>query len=364
MRLTAPCRADGVALKSLPVLKSIPVRSTFMNDLDSCPRKALLRHRAELGPKGYRTPLEVGSLYHSIMAALACGYPVEEVRRRSVNLLLDEEARLYAMTTNSTFADGKAYDDVADELQKDYAMALVMALWSWKHDPIDFTKYKPKRVEETLSATVQVDGREMDVIVQPDVLYEDSRGRIRWPDHKTTGRKLQNLVATMEWDAQRLLTAHVIAKVYGPDRVGGSIHFFIQRPTIRLKKDESHDEYMARVDKWYAEPMPDEHRRCLRLIDKECVYEGKEFTAKLKEAAIRSRTLPLLHKWPRRRSACFGMFESLCEYHRLCSTDPLTWHTFLPRFYEKAPRRTDEQSWAWWREPGSENPTHKENTRG
>lgn len=357
MRTHVNCRADNGAEITLPVLKQIPVRSTFMNDYDTCPRKALYRHRAELSPKAYRTPLEVGSIFHTIMAGLAVGYDPDEVKKRSINILLDEEERLHQMCNkHGVFSDGKSFSDVADELQKDFAMALVMALWAWKHDPIDFKQYKPIRVESELSAPVTVDGRTMKVIVQPDVIHEDTKGRIWWPDYKTSGRNLQNLTATMGWDVQKLLNASVIAQQYHPERLGGSIHIFVQRPTIRLKKDESRDEYMERVDKWYAEPMPAELKRCLKLKEPvdATLFEAPEFQAKLKEAAIASRRLPLLHKWPRRRAACFGMFESLCEFHRLCNSDPVTWHAKELDRFEVKPRRTEAQSWAWWRDPGSE----------
>lgn len=351
------CRAETGAEITLPILRQIPVRSTFMNDYDTCPRKALYRHRAELSPKSYRTPLEVGSIFHTIMAGLACGYGTDEVKARSINILLDEEERLHQMCNkHGVFPDGKSFADVADELQKDYAMALVMALWAWKHDPIDFKQYKPERVESELSVPVNVSWRTMRVIVQPDVIHTDAKNRVWWPDYKTTGRNLQNLVATMGWDPQKLLTAATIANIYGVDRLGGSIHIFVQRPTIRLKKDESRDEYMERVDKWYAEPMPAEMKRCLKLKESvdATLFESKEFQVKLREAAIASRRLPNLHNWPRRRAACFGMFESLCEFHRLCNSDPLTWAAKELDRYEVKPRRTEAEAWAWWRDPGSE----------
>lgn len=359
MKPTMLCRAENGAAISLPVQRTVPVRSTLMTDYERCPRLALYRHRAQLSTRGYRTPLEVGDITHRVLAALGCGYDPDEVKTRAVNILLDEEARLHRMADrHGMYPDGKSFNDIADELQKDFAMGLTMALWAWKHDPIDTRRFKPSRIETELTGSIVVGRRTMTVIVQPDVLYEDSAGKIWWPDYKTTGRNIQNLVATMAWDPQKLLYASVIAKVYGPDRLGGSMHVFIQRPTIRLKRDESRDEYMARVNKWYEEPMPDEFKRCLRLREPvdASLFESKEFQAKLREAAVISRAVPHLHKWPRRRAACFGMFESLCEFHRLCNSDPLSWAAKELDRYEVRPRRTEDQQWAWWREPGEENP--------
>lgn len=349
-----PVRDEQGAKLSLHVLQSIPIRSTWINDYDSCPRKALLRHRAELQVKNYRSPLEVGDMTHRILAALGCGHPIGEVEKRSINILLDEERRLFDMTHGGYFADGKSYDDVQSDLQKDFAMAKAIAFWAWKHDTIDFTRFKPEQVEGVLTANVLIGKRERTVVVQPDVIYRDTAGKVWWPDYKTTGRNVQNLVATMEWDPQRILTAVVIAALLGKHKVGGSIHVFIQRPTIRLKRDESFEEYMDRVNKWYAEEQPDEFKRVVRLKESidGSVIDSPEFQAKLKDVADATTRRPNLAKWPRRRAACFGMFESLCEYHRLCSTPAITWHAKTMSHYEVRGRRTEEQSWRWWREAG------------
>ena len=167
-----------------------------IKNFKACRRSYFFRYVEELEPVQKAEPLETGGSYHSFIETL--------------------------------YRDGTL--DAVEEPTKAFAMAKAYERYIYPKLPV-------QAVEEPFTLDIG-DGNEL--IGRIDGIAED--GSI--VEHKTTSYDLEVYEYNLMWDEQ--LLAYMLA--YGVNKMYYTI---IKKPTIRLKKNETEEEFYQRMVEWY-----------------------------------------------------------------------------------------------------------------
>lgn len=169
-----------------------------IKNFKACRRSYFFRYVEELEPVQKAEALEVGGSYHSFIETL--------------------------------YKDGNL--DAVEEHTKAFAMAKA-------YEKYIYPKLSVKAVEEPFTLDIG-DGNEL--IGRVDGVAEDGS----LVEHKTTSYDLEVYEYNLMWDEQ--LLAYMLA--YGVNKMYYTI---VKKPTIRLKKNETEEEFCQRMIEWYDE---------------------------------------------------------------------------------------------------------------
>lgn len=229
----------------------------------SCRRAYELKYIEGLEPIDTSTALEVGRSYHS---------KIEELYR------------------NGSFDDS--------DFSKTSAMAKAYEIYV-------YPKLKVGSVEEWFSYELphghSVGGR-VDGVAENGYLVE----------HKTTSSNLDEYEYGLEWDEQ--IPCYMLA--YGTNKM---MYTIIQKPTIRLKKSETEEEFYHRMVDWYSENT-DSKIRCIEITrSEEFLEEFRNELTKMCDEMERAEEQNLMYRNP----AYCHHWNRMCEYAQICNNyDP------------------------------------------
>ena len=204
---------------------------------------------------------------------------------------------------------GRSYHDKLEELYKngsfddsDLSKASAMAK---AYEKYIYPNFKVKAVEEPFEFKIcpghTIVGR-VDGIADGEMLVE----------HKTTGNDLDGYEFDLEWDEQ--IPCYMLA--YG---IRTMIYTLVKKPTIRLKKGESEEDFYKRMVEWYDEDTYSKIRFItVTRTDEELMQFRKDLIMMCDEME-RAEATGRLYKNP----AYCHHWNTLCEYAQICNNyDP------------------------------------------
>lgn len=240
--------SPGEKLRKIGLKTYYPtLRSSAMTLFEQCKRKYLYRYRLGLRPRAYMSALHTGDIYHQIMCELYSGRDMGQalgitsatvVKRREQ---LEKSADELGMLPN-----GKTIEKVLTALMSDTQLAKVLAIWVWKHYPMDLTKWVQVLPPETLIECKYETLNQL-IRIRLDALIRKVDSDEVWiVDHKTTSMQSPTVRAkSVLMEIQpKLYRIAVDSYLKGYNKEHGTklkcvgiIHNFIKKPGIRFCPD-------------------------------------------------------------------------------------------------------------------------------
>lgn len=336
--------------------QNVDIHVSDMRTFYKCRRKHLFQTMYGLRRK-YAAPspaLYTGSLYHTIRqhATISGGiagglFAADAIHNQTVHDLMTQ------VNDIGLLPGGKNWAYVLADMDDCLSKAKTMASWSYNRKPWpppeEVDDWEILGVEQVIRARIPVIRYwarvKLDLVVR-----QKSTGHVWIVDYKTIGDPPAEAVKQYMFDEQpRLYTAvaHKAYEQYGG--VQGFIYSVISRPTIRLKKNQSFEDYLLEIEEWYEGKGRHDDKLAARI--KEPLYllqplhyashldDEMLFTLKEYKMALKAR--PDLPRFGRNKDACFD-YNSRCPYWDLCTDDELLWPTTLADRYESVPHRDTE----------------------
>jgi RecB family exonuclease len=236
----------------------------------TCPEMFKLSYGLGYQTKGFSIPLEFGTLIHNILEYTYTDYSKYYIRGEGK--LFDPHAAVLKYTQDCDEAWRKEHPRAtADMLQQwetlvGWAIALLpVYVEFWKKDLSEVRWYA---LEQEFCEKFPVDGLPYDVYLRGkiDGIYSHKGGDIWIMDTKTKylidDNKILDLLPT---DLQMNLYAWAANRLYATFNIKGVMHNTIQRPRLRLKKNETPAELASRVRQHVTE-CPEEYFRRFELV--------------------------------------------------------------------------------------------------
>jgi len=146
-----------------------------------------------------------------------------------------------------------------------------------------------------------------------DLILDDGKGGVVIVDHKTAANINGDYIDRIQHDAQLYSYALAAEKVF--DRPCTSMYLnVIQKPSIRLKKDESDEAFYRRMGDWYSS---DKFLRQQITIDKRFLQTVRK---DLWERGQQIRFSDYHNYFPRNTNSCV-QYGYTCPYYKLCILD-------------------------------------------
>lgn len=227
-----------------------------IKNFKACRRAYFFRYVEGLEPVQKAEPLETGGSYHSFIETL--------------------------------YKDGNL--DAVEEPTKAFAMAKA-------YEKYIYPKLAVKAVEEPFSFVIVGD---IELIGRVDGVAEDGN----LVEHKTTSKDLLQFEYDLQWDEQLMAYMLVcdVRKVY---------YTVVKKPTIRLKKNETEEEFYQRMVEWYDEDTDSKIKLILVERTDEEIERFKDELQSICEEISES------HHYYRNCLWC-NSFGRRCEYSSIC----------------------------------------------
>lgn len=348
------------------------LRQSSMKDT-FCKRYFAFKHRLGLSRPGYASARENGSLYHEIVGALHMGKSWEDAIAQG-KALADQ-----MLKDITEFADDTLEQDlqnIEQSLQNDWAKACAMAKAYWSRFSLDPDRWKVIAVELPVQFGLIVDAgldeahNEVLEIFDPEmtvdlVLYDTVKNEVWIIDHKTVSFDPRIYQQTAPYDPQTRLyrlgvttyiqsgqaasfpDGEVVVAPHTP--VTGMMYVPIGRPTIKQKKNQSFEEYLAEIEDWYtatgaheftttggsqALVPPYPHRFKEPLVTAEFLGQLREYD-KLQHMP----TYPELFPRSLNNNDCTRRYNKPCPYRELCSSHTALWPGIAKRLFNLEPEK-------------------------
>jgi len=146
-----------------------------------------------------------------------------------------------------------------------------------------------------------------------DLVLDDGRDGIIIVDHKTAQNIGGDYIDRVQHNAQLYGYSVAAERVFGKKCTSLFMNV-ICKPTIRLKKNESEEDFYQRMLDWYG---PDKFLRQQITIDKRFLHTVKR---DLWERGQQIRFSDYHDYFPRNTNSCH-LYNSVCPYFRLCILD-------------------------------------------
>lgn len=212
---------------------------------------------------------------------------------------------LVPVEVSDALETGRSYHSKIEELYKngsfddsDLSKASAMAK---AYEKYIYPQFKIKAVEEPFEFKVcpehTIVGR-VDGIADGEVLVE----------HKTTSNDLDAYEFDLEWDEQ--IPCYMLA--YG---ISTMIYTIVKKPTIRLKKNETEEEFYQRMVEWYDEDTYSKIRLITVTRTEDELIEFRKHLLMMCDEMERAESTGRLYKNP----AYCHHWNTLCEYAQICN---------------------------------------------
>jgi hypothetical protein len=316
-------------LADITEVRNVPLRSSGMSDLEACPFKYLMRHRAGLVPRVfYADALHRGDILHQGIALAVQGHTVSTIRAKLDSVLETMKAGFAKNVDSSGYLPGgRTYEEAAekaDENQK-IAGAMIEAYCS-------FFEVKKGRIGKYKIdlATIEMGVGDSEYYGKFDCEgLEDETGD-RWIiDHKSCSKSPVEYASTLEITPQTLLYRKLGDEFRKKPPVG-IVYNIIQTPSIKCcKTDEfNFDKYVKRVQEWYAKNEDTMFRARIRLSAQGYTNGMK----RIAQARDKAKALPILDNFQQHGGAACRAYNKTCSFLDICTSDVVTWPSKLARF--------------------------------
>ena len=232
---------------------------------------------------------------------------------------------LEPITSSVALETGKSYHSKLEDLYNkgsfDDSDRSVSSAMAKAYELYIYPQFKVKVAEEWFEYKLN---RKHTVIGRVDGVAENGY----LVEHKTTGSNLTDYECDLEWDEQ--IPCYMMA--YG---VNTMFYTIVKKPTIRMKKGESEEEFYHRMVEWYSEDT-DSKIKCITVYrtDEEIAEFKSELIAMCNEMEKAEKSGTMY-----RNSAYCRRWNTLCEYAQICKHyDPE--ETYVN--YEKRSRHGDK----------------------
>jgi len=331
-----------------------PIRSTAQGTWATCRRKFLFTERLALVPKGtWSSAREVGLSFHSFAEFVLNVGSVKGLDRHVGSRLSEYNTLLTKQADKATglLPSGKTVADVVEQVRKDVLVAAAMVKASFHHCPVEklLERYELVGTEVNLAIAVQKITRP--IVGRLDVLLRHRETGKYWIlDFKTTQSSAFAKAATYRLDFQSRLyrwLLHVVLQDEEQKKVGGIIHHVVRRPSIRITRKETVQEYVERVASWYSDRGlmdpndPPIFQSVIPSLPGELLAEDLLLQIyELNRACSCHLNLALFNP---NTDACFGPFgNSPCPYMKLClAHSPKEWAPIIDQNFEQSERPDD-----------------------
>lgn len=334
------------------------IRSTNMSLGQACPRKYCFACRLGLLKKKYfdaKRAAHVGSFAHAAIAGMLCApdpatHPVVAAMEVDKLLAKEEEATTRTLGGDAAGLAGMLpdTDKALADLAKDSRVGLIMALFFRKQVPVlfDRARWEPLKVESKLTATLPTGVYKIraSLIGRIDCVMKNVQTGEAWlMDHKTTGESPVLRALTFPFDKQARLY-RLLWSICVPDvPLVGVIHNVILRPTIRLKKNQTLEEYAKEVEEWYEARRVESDTPA--VVSSQIRYTEDllehEFLEQLRRAS-RQATAPIdFDEFYPNESTCLK-FGKPCQYLDICRAPRHQWSSIIADGYGQRWREDDE----------------------
>jgi hypothetical protein len=398
---------------------SPPVHQSFMTDWWTCPRYFLWKNRYGLRLKGQRpTAADVGTFFHKAMEILAkTGGDLVSATNAVAVLYEEKKAALEKHFYEIGKPDLAAI--IGDDLDRKADLGLLMARIFWKKKPLSEDRFIVLGCETTIETHIDEIKHDAQITID-QLIYCRQSGGLYIHDYKTMGQlmTIEKWRKGAEYDYQGRWYRLVLSRFYekngdmpipGTDKTVGEVPVLgflvsaMERPTIRMKREQSIDEFLQECFDYYegradqnpqpkqstkkGEPAFDEEGKPIWIVDKETgepkLYHRWDHTDKqfqwmdrppmdhimvrfneplfpdelLMIATLTGKAMnaaPTLSNFPRfgrLTKACSMMYNKGCPYVKLCSANSYRWQEIIDDDYDtgiihgqEEPPNDEEQS--------------------
>jgi len=337
-------KTQRLSTLGLKVLKP-SIRSSGLALAQVCPRKYLYRYRLGLEPRGYSPAIAIGKIYHAARDLLL----QEPDQQRVVNQIAEAvnekcDSLLQEANDLGVLPGGQDALQLTTNIQKDFSLALAMALWAHQQSALDPQVWEVLATEKLIE--VQYQTLNTPIRVRIDMLLRNRKLNQLWIlDHKTCSDDPRSLAKGFQFALQPKLYRLALqtwleqqGNKAPPGVLTGCIHDLIKKPTIRLKQGEQFPEYVDRVIQRYDENILALQRSVPNTVPMflrcETRYHGpimdSEMLLALRQADLMAQGgadhlyLDQFPRAPEPSSTCFK-YGTPCPYLDLCTTNPKRW---------------------------------------
>jgi len=340
-------------LKACRVPKVIrpPLRVSALKLFQECPRKYMFQERLGLRRRGeYRSSIEVGILFHDLLAQVLMGSPVEALDRLVAERVRQHTEKLQADADElGLLPNGYSVLDAIETAERDGQMALAMAQAYLHYYPVEKLQQHYEVVALETPYGLRVGGLKQPIVIRVDMLLRHRKTGAYWLlDYKTTGIPANQRALIIPLEVQPRLYLWVLYEVLRaryPNqdiKLGGTIHAVIRRPTIRRRRGELTDEYIERVRNWYHEkgmtdPEDPPLYQSVIPVPNPLVTEDLLRRLAILDRAARCRlNLGFFHPNP---ASCCGRYgNTVCPYLDICRRRVELWTDVIRENYRHEPR--------------------------
>lgn len=335
------------------------IRSSYVADLNRCPRYFMWRDRWGLKRSGFHaSALWLGTFYHEMMASVCRGNAIREAVSETSDLIVVYEQALNEQADeNGLLPNGKAVEAILASSQQEFdkaAMMFEVSVERFLFAPfMEAEGWQALLVEVPLQ--VKLAALPLAIRCKPDVVFiRPDDGALMIADHKTTSKDPRSLAASYSYAIQpRIL--HLAVKAFQETYATkqGPIYFLhnvIRKPTIKYcpdtKDKEGFEAYVERGRLWYSDQELKEPDNPLLLQSRLTLPDNPmtpELFERLRHTSAASACACVPSQYWRNENACLGPYgNSLCQFYPLCSAPVDEWPQTISRFYVQSFREDDE----------------------
>lgn len=300
----------------LPV-RQPPLRSSYVKDLEKCPRLFLLQDRVGIHKVGYTKALNFGTLVHKMLQELFLGRTEAEAKSATQHL---------CQITLDDLRDKvppEEMERIALESDIDLWKAIAAASIFCQTNPFPIDRYSVAEFESEPLVEYLVGGGAIDL-----VLTDRQSGEVWIVDHKTTSMSPSVRVQALTISPQFQLYRRGLEE-RTKWQVAGVICNVIRTPLIKYcpdGKDSDHGfaGYLERLKAWYADQADPAMLQVFHRFSSDPLTE-EEIDGRIIRYQQMAETEPLLPDFPRAGDYTCHDFNKSCPLLPFCTSDPSTW---------------------------------------
>lgn len=306
-----------------PTVDLTSVYVSRLNCYNSCKRKDYWTNVRNLEPRAVRMPFFVGGSFHTGIQIFYDGFKPDEVLEMVDEYMENEVSKMFVPPQD------------LQELEKNKTIVRGMLMGYMKVHALEQKKWNVIVTEQ--SVVIALNGLDLDLIGTIDMVYEETKKvpsvknpkvklvkkSLKIGEHKTaSAMALSNgYFERLDMDMQ-INTYFLLAERGGLGKIDAINYNVVQKPMIRLKNNETYEEFLERIEMEYSENEEKYfHRKTLdfkpKLFDenfKEVVHYASDLKRHYENGpdAVLDKT-----NWPKNTKSCYE-YNSRCPFFDLC----------------------------------------------
>lgn len=325
-----------------PDLRHLPVSQSLVTTTEFCPRKALLSSGFHLRRAGRPAAADKGAYAHRVVQAAVT--PASDTGGSSYKLrgrvaceaLLDsverDQANFYqeAATTTDVIPP-----DIREKLREGMEVGYATGVYAAEHlesvKASGLFSFSAAELPLRASLRLRLPERKAAHVVrcsgQADIIATDRKGFVWILDLKTLDakKKASTWAATANRRVQPWLYTQMLRALHPDWNVAGMVLLLVKRPSIKRKKNQTAEDYLAEVNEWYSATGKHADKAEARKRDPAALFLPlrvphsctPEMAQRLYAVARQLRRPPTSANWPTRETC--EAFNSMCPYAAICS---------------------------------------------